>query len=137
LLSYQGSGYAGAALDDAEKLVKQIRRQFPRDYEKEREFIDRAWAEIRYKKAEREWDRAAYHDFRGENRAASVYYQTVVQKYSDTPFAERAEKRLRETGELPPVPPQYAPWLVKLFPESDKIKPLVEKAAKNPETIRR
>ena len=137
LLSYQGSSYAGQSLEDAEKLVKQIRRQFPRDYEQEREFVDRAWAEIRYKSAEREYDRGAYYERRGENRAASMYYQTVVEKFADTPLAQKSEDRLAAIQGRPAVPVQQAPWLVQLFPEPDKIKPVVEAAAKNKSTIQR
>lgn len=137
LLSYQGSSYAGAALDEGEKLVRQIRRQFPRDYEQEREFVDRAYAEIRFRKAEREFDRGSYYERRGENRAASLYYQTVVNSFADTPLAQKAENRLAAIQGRPAVPVQQAPWLVKLFPEPDKIKPVVEAAAVNKETIQR
>jgi outer membrane protein assembly factor BamD (BamD/ComL family) len=34
LRSYQGSDYSGIPLDEAEKLIKQIRRQFPHEAEK-------------------------------------------------------------------------------------------------------
>ncbi len=136
LLNYRGSAYTGDDLDEAEKLVKQIRRQFPQDYDKERKFIDSTAAEIRYKQAEREWDRGAYYDFRGEYRAAVSHYDVVVRKFSDTHFAERARNRIPEIQKLPPVPPQMLPWLVNALPESDDIKPLVQAAAKDKSKIR-
>ncbi len=136
LLSYRGSEYTGTDLEEADKIVKQIRRQFPDDYGREREFIDRTAAEIRYKQAEREWDRGYYYDFRGEYRAAASHYATVVSKFADTPFGDRARKRIGEIEGLPPVPPQKLQWLVDLLPESDDIKPLVTAAARPGTVVR-
>ena len=130
LLTYRGADYSGKSLDESEKLIKQMRRQFPRDSAAEREFLDRSWAEVRYKKAERDWNRAAYHDARAEYRAAALHYGVVAHDYSDTPFGARAEARLKEVERFAPVPAQQLPWLVGLFPEADKLKPLIDKAAK-------
>ena len=44
--------------------------------------------------------------------------------------AQRAEERLPQIEGLPPKPPQYLPWLVALFPESDKVKPLLRASQK-------
>jgi outer membrane protein assembly factor BamD (BamD/ComL family) len=126
LLSYRGANYVGEQLDHAEKLIRQMRKQFPADSEKEKEFLDRAFAEVRYKKAEREWSRAQYHERRREFRAAHIYYDTIVHDFADTPFAEQSTQRMAEIVSLPAVPPQKLPWLVSLFPESDKVKPLIQ-----------
>jgi outer membrane protein assembly factor BamD (BamD/ComL family) len=125
LLSYQGPAYGGTVLDEAEKLIKQMRRQFPQESEKEREYLDRSAAEIRYRMAERLSFLAEFHDKRNEYRAAEHYYAQVVQKFRDTPLAARAEERVGQIAGLPPVPAQQLPWLVALFPESDKVKPLL------------
>jgi outer membrane protein assembly factor BamD (BamD/ComL family) len=130
LNSYQGPAYGGTALDEAEKLVKQIRRQFPQEAEKERENLERAAAEIRFRKAERLMFLAQYYDKREEYRAAQHYYGQVVQEFADTPLAARAQERITQTAGLPPVPPQKLPWLVAMFPESDKVKPLIEATKK-------
>jgi outer membrane protein assembly factor BamD (BamD/ComL family) len=122
---YQGPEYGGTALDEAEKLVKQIRRQFPQEAEREREYLDRAAAEIRYLKAQRVMFLAGYYDQRSEYRSAQHYYNQVVREFRDTPLAERAAERIGQIAGLPPEPPQQAPWLVALFPESDKVKPLL------------
>ncbi|HEU0069577.1 MAG TPA: tetratricopeptide repeat protein, partial [Nitrospiraceae bacterium] len=53
--SYQGADYSANALDGAEKLIDQIRKQFPVEAEREREYLQRAYAEVRYRKAERDW----------------------------------------------------------------------------------
>jgi outer membrane protein assembly factor BamD (BamD/ComL family) len=126
LQSYQGPAYGGTVLDDAEKLIKQIRRQFPQDAEREKEFLDRAAAEIRLRKAERLMFSAYYYDNRGEYRAADHYYAQVVRDYRDTPLAAKAEERVGQIAGLPAVPPQRMQWLVNLFPESDKVKPLLK-----------
>jgi outer membrane protein assembly factor BamD (BamD/ComL family) len=126
LNSYQGPAYGGTALDEAEKLVKQMRRQFPQESERERDFLDRAAAEIRYRKAERLMFLAKYYDKRAEYRAAQHYYARVIRDFEDTPLALTSHERIAEIGGLPPVPPQRLEWLVKLFPESDDVKPLLE-----------
>ena len=126
LNSYQGPAYGGTGLDEAEKLIKQIRRQFPQEAEKERAFLDRAAAEVRFRKAERLMFLGQYHDRRGEYRAAQHYYSQVVRDFTDTPLAQKAEERTGQIAGLPPKPPQQLPWLVALFPESDKVKPLLK-----------
>jgi len=128
LNSYQGPAYGGTALDETEKLIKQTRRQFPQEAEREREFLDRAAAEVRYRKAEQLMYLGQFYDRRREYRAAQHYYQRVVREYPDTPLAAHAGQRLEQIAGLPPVPPRPLPWLVALFPESDKVKPLLKAA---------
>ncbi len=119
LLSYQGTDYSGTPLDEAEKLIQQIHTHFPDQARENKEYLDRAYAEVRYKKAERAWARGRYRELRGENRAAKFHYQQIVRDYSDTPFAERAVEHIRELGGEPDVPPQRLSWLVDVFPSSD------------------
>jgi outer membrane protein assembly factor BamD (BamD/ComL family) len=124
LLCYQGSDYGGDALDEAEKLIKQIRKQFPQEAEAEKEFLARAFAEVRFKKAEREWDTAQYFCKRGEYGAARLYQQTIVDKYTDTPFGERAKQQIAEQKDYPAEPPKRFDWVVNLFPREQPAKPL-------------
>lgn len=126
LNSYNGPAYGGTSLDEAERLVKQIRRQFPQEAEQEREFLERSAAEIRFRKAQRLGYLAKYYDNRAEYRAAQHYYARVVREYQDTPLAQEAETRIAQIGGLPPVPEQQMQWLVNLFPESDDVRPLLE-----------
>jgi len=130
LNSYDGPAYSGAPLDEAEKLIKQMRRAFPQECEKEREYIERAAAEIRFKKAERLAFLARYYDWRGEYRAARHHYERIAMDYADTPLAARAQERIGQIADLPPVPPQRAQWLVNLLPETDKVKPLLAATAR-------
>ncbi len=126
LLSYLGPNYGGSSLDEAEKLIKQMRRQFPRESAAEQEYLDRAAAEIRYKKAEKLFKMASYYDYRAEYRAAGQYYQRVIREFDDTPFAEKSNTRLGEIADKPPKPQQYVPWLVDAFPKRDKIQRLID-----------
>jgi outer membrane protein assembly factor BamD (BamD/ComL family) len=126
LNSYMGPAYGGTALDETEKLIKQTRRQFPQEAEKERQFLERAAAEVRYRKAEQLMLLARFYDRRAEYRAAEHYYARLAKEYQDTPLAPRAEERVGQIAGLPPKPTQQLPWLVALFPESDKIKPLLK-----------
>src|SRR5262245_42456645 len=93
---YQGPEYAGTCLDEAEKLVKQIRRQFPQEAEREREYLDRAAAEVRYLKAQRLMFLAGYYDQRRQYGSAQHYYDEVVREYHDTPLAQRAGDRIAQ-----------------------------------------
>jgi len=128
LLTYEGTDYSGAPLDEAEKLVKQIQRQFPQEAAKEREYLTRAYAEVRFKKAEREWNLGQYYDRRGEYGAARFYYEILAKDYTETPFAERARGRMGEVADKPAVPPQRFQWLVEAFPEEGNTKPLMATA---------
>jgi TolA-binding protein len=130
LLSYQGPMYGGTGLDETEKLIKQTRRQFPTEALKERDYLDRASAEVRFRKAEQIMYLGQFYDRREEYRAAEHYYARLVRDFHDTPLAQRAEERVSQIAGLPPKPAQQLPWLVALFPESDKVKPLLKASQK-------
>lgn len=127
LKTYQGPAYDGTALLDAERLIKTIRKQFPEQAEQEREYLTRAWAEVRYKLAEREWVLADYYDRRRQYGGARYHWQQILKDYDDTPFAERAQQRAKQTAGLPATPPQPLPWLVTLFPSKEtRVRPLIQ-----------
>ena len=126
LMNYQGSDYSANALNEAEVLLKQLYKQFPAQVEGEAEYLKKAGAEIRYRLAERRWDRAQRFDRRSEYGAARLYYDSLLADYSETPFAGQARQRLQQIGREPDIPKQPLSWLVKLFPETDTVKPLIE-----------
>lgn len=131
LLSYAGEHYDGAALDDAEKLITQIRRQFKAEAQQEDKFLKEAFAEVRFKKAQRQWKMASYYDNRAEYGGARHYYQIVLKDFSDTPLAEKAKERLEEIKDKPDVPPKMVPWLVDLFPATNRRDPLKPRPGPN------
>ena len=134
-MSYQGPEYGGAVLDDSEKLIDTIRKQFPTEAEKERDYLVRALAEVRYRKAEREWLTAQYFDRKAEFGAAKFYYANIMKDFDDTPFAEKTRERLVQIGGLPEVPAQRFEWLVDIFPREEAARPLI--ATDKPKTKKR
>ena len=125
LESYQGPDYSGVVLDDAEKLLLQIRRQFPLESEQQREKIDSMRRQVRYLLAEREWTTAKYYEKQKAFAAARFYYDILNRDFEDTPFAERAVQRSEEIAHLAPRPPQYFDWLVNAFPATTDQRPLM------------
>lgn len=136
LEAYQGPDYSADAVKGAEKLVDQIRKQFPVEAQREREYLDRESARIRYLVSERDWLMAKRFDRRAEYGAAKHYYLALASDYPDTPFGEQAKQRLGEIGGEPDVPEQPLGWLVAMFPEDDEVKTLLNASNGTP-TLRR
>ncbi|MCA9162026.1 MAG: tetratricopeptide repeat protein [Planctomycetales bacterium] len=126
LLAYRGPDYAGTLLDEAEVLVTQIRKQFPDRADQESEYLNRAYAEVRFRKAERLWSRVSYHRMRQEYGAARYYARQLLDEFSDTPFKAKADEMMASSQNKPATPPQRLSWLVNMFPESDPVKPLLK-----------
>jgi len=126
---YAGPLYSGLMLEEAEKLVEKTRQRFP-DKMREQEVADmlaRASAEVAFRRAEHLYARAQYRENKGENRAASEYYQRILDDYPTTPMAEKARARLEKTVTRAPVPQQRLSWLKAVFPDSRRSSPLVTK----------
>jgi outer membrane protein assembly factor BamD (BamD/ComL family) len=135
LRSYDGPDYSGTVLDEAEQLIKQIRRQFPAEYSKYREELEKTYAEIRAKQAEREWVMAQYYEKQQAYAAARFYYERVADQFAETAFAQAARERIDALAGLPDRPPQKLQWLVEQFPSSRQEKPLVATGA--PPSVKR
>jgi outer membrane protein assembly factor BamD (BamD/ComL family) len=129
---YQGPEYSSEPMDRAEKLIKQINRQFARQAEDQREYLNQAYAEVRYKQGERRWMQAEYRRKRGENKSARMYLQEILDGYEDTPFGEQAKERLAELEGAQDDPTQYLNWLTQLFPDADPAKPLIDSRSSSP-----
>jgi tetratricopeptide (TPR) repeat protein len=123
---YQGPEYSSEPIDRAEKLLKQITKQFTKQAEERREYLNEAYAEVRFEQAQRRWLQAEYRRKRGENKSARMYLQEILDGYADTPFGEQAQERLAGLEGLPDDPTQHLVWLTKMFPDSDPVKPLLE-----------
>lgn len=124
-LLYRGPEYSGIYLDDGEKQIKDIRRQFPQQSQQYDAQISKWARQFRYMQAERQWWIAKFYEGKDEIGAARYYYQKVAQQYPDTPFASRAFTRYNDLKNLPAKPDSPAQWLVDLFPENDPVKPLI------------
>jgi outer membrane protein assembly factor BamD (BamD/ComL family) len=128
LLGYRGANYTGTALEETEKLIQQVRRQFPKEVREHQQELDRAARETRYLMAEREWRMAQYYTKRREYGAARFYIDILLKDYGDTPFAEKAREEAGKIADKPRIPPQRFGWLVELFPDSQTTRPLVATA---------
>lgn len=135
LKSYDGPDYSGVPLNEAEELLQQIRRQFPSEYQKHRDEIERLYAEVRYRQAERHWHTANYYERQRAYGGARFYYELVASDFADTPYAERARQRMYEIAGLPSRPPQKLEWLVRQFPARHESSPLV--ATGQPPSLKR
>jgi len=126
LMSYQGPEYSEEPLEKADKMIKQMVRQFPQKAREEEEKIKDAFVEVRYRRAERLYTQAKYRYNKSEARAARMHCTEILSKYSDTPFADQAKEMMEQTGGMPAEPVQQLSWLADLFPSRDKIKPLLK-----------
>ncbi|GIW96006.1 MAG: hypothetical protein KatS3mg110_4047 [Pirellulaceae bacterium] len=135
LASYDGPDYSGVPLTEAEELLKQIRRQFPAEYQKHREELERLYGEVRYRQAERHWQTARYYEKQRAYGGARFYYELVAADFPETPFAAQARQRMEEIAGLPSRPPQKLEWLVQQFPSRHEEKPLVATGA--PPSVKR
>ena len=115
LLSYQGPDYDSKPLEEAEELVKQIRRQFASEVGPEADYLDRAARELVAKKAEKEWERARYYERRNQYGAARYVYGRILEEYPSTSLAQQVRQRLDQINDQPDTPPQRMAWLSDWF----------------------
>ncbi|MEZ6099422.1 MAG: tetratricopeptide repeat protein [Pirellulaceae bacterium] len=122
---FRGPDYEDGMLDDAEKLVVQVQRQFPEQAAEYRDLLQRSAADIRLKQADTAYAFAKFWDDRKEYRAARLYYDDVRKEYSDTNLALESEARLAQLGGLPDTPVERLDWIANLFPKDEQPKPLL------------
>jgi outer membrane protein assembly factor BamD (BamD/ComL family) len=113
--SYQGPDYDATPLETAGKIVDQALIQFGPEMPGERERMIEARAAVEGMKAERDWRTGKYYAKNKFYGAARYYYERIVSDYSNTSFAELAEKELAAIQGKPDNPPQRLPWLTRLF----------------------
>jgi outer membrane protein assembly factor BamD (BamD/ComL family) len=115
LRSYQGSGYDGVELVNAEKLISQTLTQFPDKVGEERERLLETRRLVKDQKAQRDWDVGQHYDKLKYYRAAKFYYDGILKDYPDTQYAGMARQRIEEIKDLPPMPANRFEWLTNLF----------------------
>ncbi len=119
LLKYQGADYDGTPLEEAKKLVKQLRLQFAgRLSDEERDRLRKVEAELNKEIQTRDMQMASYYDQGAHYRAAKVYYAEVIRKHPNTEMAQDARERYAQITGEPDEPPKRLAWFVGLFPES-------------------
>ena len=125
LEGYQGEGYDDTPLRKADDLMKTIVKQFPKESAGQLAYLETQASAIQNQLAQRDISMANYFEGRGENLAANIYYKDVAERYRNTEFASNVEQKIAEVSQLPPRPAQHAKWLIDLFPDPDREKPVI------------
>ena len=74
---------------------------------------------------ERDLTMAEYFERRGENLAARFHYEKIKKQFIGSSIAEQVDERIAATKKLPDRPGQHAEWLVNMFPDPEKAKPVI------------
>jgi TolA-binding protein len=121
LRKYQGADYDGTPIEEADTLVKQIRRQFAgRLSPDERQRLTVVEAQLRQNVAMRDFRMAEHFDGTKKYGSAKIYYARVIQRFPDTDLASQARERIAQIAGEPDEPPKRLAWFVDLFPQSQE-----------------
>jgi outer membrane protein assembly factor BamD (BamD/ComL family) len=115
MMVYQGPLYDAGALKDASTIADQTRTQFRGRLGDEERFVEDTRSKIVVDRAEREWAVAQFYEQKKYFGAARKYYAYILEKYPQTPFAEKARQRIEQIKNEPDVPPNYFKWLSTIF----------------------
>jgi len=122
LQAYQGAGYEGGILDEAEILADQVLVQFPDQLAREEETrVEKTRAEIAARQAERHWKRAEFYAKGRHYSAARMYYALIARDYPKTQLAEAARGRYTLIADREDVSDDPFPMLTRVLnPDSLK-----------------
>lgn len=119
LKKYQGPDYDGTPLEEAEKLLKQIRTRFAgRLTSEEKDRLREAQAQVEMASDERLLKMGQYYEGTEHFGAARHYYAELARKNPNSPGGKIATERLASFGGRPAVPEEKLAWFVDLFPEN-------------------
>jgi len=122
LRAYQGPGYEGGVLDEAELLADQTLVQFPDQLSAdESERVQTTRAAIAAQQATRHWNRAEFYAKGKHYTSARIYYALIARDYPKTMLAQQARDRLDAYKDLDDVSDNPFPMLTALLnPDSLK-----------------
>ncbi|MBU6275242.1 MAG: tetratricopeptide repeat protein [Planctomycetes bacterium] len=122
LRAYQGAGYEGGVLDEAEFLADQTLVQFPDQLTKEdQDRLVTTRAEIAAQQALRHWERAEFYAKGKHYTSARIYYALLARDRPQTLLAQKARDRLGEIEGLADVSDNPFPMLTAVLnPDSLK-----------------
>ena len=122
LRAYQGPGYEGGVLNEAEVLADQVLVQFPDQLGKdEQERVTQARAEIAAQQAQRHWNRAEFYAKGKHYTSARIYYALIARDYPKTMLAQASRERLGKINGLDDVSDDPFPMLTRVLnPDSLK-----------------
>ena len=125
LANYQGPSYDDQPLVKADEILKSIVRTFPQESKNEIGYLEKQAARVRNMMGERDLTMAEYFERRGENLAARFHYEKIKKQFDGSSIAEQVDERIAATKKLPDRPGQHAEWLVNMFPDPEKAKPVI------------
>ena len=122
LRGYQGPGYEGGILDEAEILADQVLVQFPDQLTREdEERVQQSRAEIAAQQALRHWQRAEFYAKGKHYTAARVYYALIARDYPKTMLAQQAREKYESIRDKADVSDDPLPMLTRVLnPDSLK-----------------
>ena len=120
--AYQGPGYEGGVLDEAELLADQTLVQFPdRLQGDERDRLMKVRAEIAAQQALRHWKRAEFYEKGNHFTSARIYYALIARDQPQTLLASRAREKLQAIAGKEDVSDDPFPMLTRVLnPDSLK-----------------
>jgi DNA repair protein RecO (recombination protein O) len=120
--AYQGPGYEGGVLDEAEVLADQILVQFPDQLTPEdQERVGTNRAEIAAQQAQRHWNRAEFYAKGKHYTSARIYYALIARDYPKTQLAQASREKLNLIADKKDVSDDPFPMLTRIInPDSLK-----------------
>jgi outer membrane protein assembly factor BamD (BamD/ComL family) len=135
LMMYQGPNYDGAPLEDAKKLVKQLKQQFAGKLTpEERERLTTTQARLNADLAERDYTIAKYYDEGEHYGSAKVYYRKLAREFPESPLGKQAIERLAVLEGKADHPTSQVAWLLDMVPENAERKAIHQIPLLEPET---
>ncbi|HYW80542.1 MAG TPA: outer membrane protein assembly factor BamD [Thermoguttaceae bacterium] len=116
---YQGANYDDTPLKEADEIADQALKQFRGQLADEAPRLAEARNRVVSQLAERDWTMGQYYETKEYFGAARMYYNSILEKYPRTPFAEKARERIAQIQGEPDVPPNRYKWLTDRFQSDD------------------
>jgi TolA-binding protein len=122
LRAYQGPGYEGGILGEAEILADQVLVQFPDQLAADDEArVQKTRAEIGAQQALRHWNRAEFYAKGKHYTSARIYYALIARDYPKTMLAQQARQKFDAIKDRPDVSDDPFPLLTRVLnPDSLK-----------------
>jgi outer membrane protein assembly factor BamD (BamD/ComL family) len=116
LRAYQGPGYEGGILGEAEILADQVLVQFPDQLSPEdQERVNKTRAEIAAQQALRHWNRAEFYAKGKHYTSARIYYALIARDYPKTMLAQQARQKFDLIKDRPDVSDDPFPLLTRVL----------------------
>lgn len=99
LASYQGAAYDDEALTSARELKQELLAIFPSLTEEERNELEEEIGLLKEAEVARVWDLVDFYRVKRNNPGVKLHCYQIINKYPDSPYAEKARAMLLEVQE--------------------------------------